>query len=493
MQLGPPGQDPVADHTWCCEHPEPWRYFRPDAEARLLSGLQRVYRIDPVEAGWSLRIVHWTASPDAIPVLARVVSDDALPPRRRAQAQTLLRTLEGTKAEAPKEPMGAEPTQNSSNTPTLLKKLTETHDRTKRAFIVDELSLRFDTENSADIRLDILCELLGERHPDRATLLEKSLRSEHRIPMSNPTRSRLILACATARDDSVLEHMHDLLDCPNARPDSYDVYEAIKALVRAPPKRLDESYRRELLNTLRRQHWWEVKSDEERGQARVIEAALGGIAPPRWRLWGSPHAAPLRYVAEALGFLETSQAIRRLGRLLRDGTLSVRSQAARSLRRIGTSEAARTLAVHVRDDVLPGRVPYDIEGISTVTVTIDAVISHQLKDAANLLYDLLHTPTMQAHDIPERCAIGLSLLNDPRCMDLHGPSGLPALIHAALSRIPLRSPSPLLGHLHHAIRWLIEHQALPMTLPSTLVPPHGERVALSRSLLAWSDARTPGD
>jgi len=311
--------------------------------------------------------------------------------------------------------------------------------------------------------------------------------------MSDATRSRLILACATAHDDAVLEHMHDLLDCPGSRPDPYDVYEAIKALVAAPPERLDESYKRELLSTLRRQAWWRNRSSEEKGQQWVIEAARGGSTPPKWRLWGLARSVPLRYVAEALGFVDTTHSVRRLGRLLRDGTLSVRSQAARSLHRIGTPEAANTLASHVRDDVLPGRVPYDIEGISTVTVTIDAMINHRLECAADLLHELLHTPSMQAHDIAERCAIGLGLLHDPRCMEIHPPSGLPALIHAALSRIPLRSPSPLVGHLHHAIHWLQQHRALPLELPSRLQPHHAERVALSRALLAWWDEQSCED
>ena len=60
----PPGTDPVADHTWCCEHPEPWRYFRPEAEERLLSGLERVYpaRLGPAQLGlaWSFNFAHFS-------------------------------------------------------------------------------------------------------------------------------------------------------------------------------------------------------------------------------------------------------------------------------------------------------------------------------------------------------------------------------------------------------------------------------------------------
>lgn len=493
----PPGQDPVFDHTWCCEHPDPWHYFDPEALARLLSGLRRVYRVDPVEAAWSLRIVEWAATEAAIPVLQEIVTENMLPPQTQRIAAKVLARLEHELSQTPESPAPrqVEPPPDHATLDMLLAQLSDAQSPAERARIADALARKAEVEPQLDKKVAAISELLCERHPMAPELLEKWVIGKRGTALNTEMRTQLMLATAAAQNDKAYSFLERLLLHDSGGLLTYDVYEAIKSLVDRPPPGFDDVARQRLLDGLRRTRVFTQATPADAGQLLVITAALGGetvSAAVRaqgsfFRRLFSAEARRTRwhrYFTDALGYIGDEDSIRILGRLLRSRRLGIRAAAAVSLRRIHSVAAAQTLVDHVRTDVLTGKVPFDIDGVQVVRHAFDMAVLHRPKNAADTLALVLKTDRMEADDIADRAAIGLCILGDERCLTTRKDTGLPKLLHAVLSHQDVRRGEVLGAYIGHAARWLNDRYQAGFTIPAE---PMGQlaRVYLQRAMLVW--------
>lgn len=493
----PPGQDPVFDHTWCCEHPDPWYYFDPEAENRLLSGLKRVYRVDPVEAAWSLRIVEWAATEAALPVLQEIIAENLLPPQTQRIAAKVLTRLEAELAAAPQKPESNPilPVAENATIDLLLTRLSDAQSPAERTFVASAIAQRVEAEPQLDKKVAAISELLCERHPSATELLEKLVMGRRTVALTAEMRTQLMLAAAAAQHDKAYSFLERLLLNDSAGLLLYDVYEAIKSLADRPPPGLDETARQRLLDGLKRTRIFTQATPADAGQLLVITAALGGESVSAavraqgsfFRRLFSMEARRTRwhrYFTDALGYIGDDDSVQILGRQLRSRRLGIRAAAALSLRRINSVAAAQTLVDHVRTDVLTGKVPFDIDGVQVVRQAFDMAVIHKPKGAADTLAMVLKTERMEADDIADRAAIGLCILGDDRCLTIRKDTGLPKLLHAVLSHQDVRRGEALGAYIGHAARWLNERYHANFKIPAE---PMGQlaRVYLQRAMLAW--------
>ena len=210
MTLLHPGHDPVADHVWCCEHPEPWHYFRPVAYQRLLSAIERVYRVDPVEASWCLGILEWTATPEAIPLLNRILVDRAVSPKQQRKIRQILQNLEDGSA-LPENAFSHADLQKK-NIPDLLKLLQQTQDLSPRKKAIELLIDAYANPDNKIYAVDILSEVLSEQHPAAAKLVSAAISAGGSNSLSPDDRAQLFLACATWIHPAALDTLYLILD-----------------------------------------------------------------------------------------------------------------------------------------------------------------------------------------------------------------------------------------------------------------------------------------
>jgi hypothetical protein len=494
MGLSPPGHDPVADHIWCCEHPEPWHYFQTIPYQRLLSAIERVYRVDPVEASWCLGILEWTATPEAIPLLERILIDRAVPPKQQRKIRHILKNLETQTATSHGDIHDEDLDQFSI--PELLKTLQQTVDPLRRKKAINLLVDAFPASTSKPYTVEILSEVLSEQHPSGADLVATTITPRGSASLNPEDRAQLFLACATWIHPTALETIHLLLESTQGGLPIYDTYEGIKALCLNPQTKPNPIERKSLYEHLLGQNWYQAKCAEEAGQMGVISSALleeqdTDFKPWKQRFrWPGKSGVLRRYLAERRGFLHNPRSERWLKRMLRDREISVRRQAARSLTQIGSNPCVDSLIEHVAKDIITGRVPFDIEGVDVVRHTIDMVVRSQNPAGMDLLTTLLHTPTMRADDLPSRTAVALCVLDQDHCMRRRDDNHLPEILHAALTPLPSTPGSLLDQHTYKAAQWMKSRFDAPFSLTS-LPLSHLARVRLSQDMLAWWLAREP--
>jgi len=489
MGLDAPGVDPVADHTWCCEHPEPWHYFQEEAEARLLSGLSRVFRVDPVETSWSLRIAEWTASERAIEVLEEILSENAVTPKVRKRCQRLLRLV----AQRPK--IACEPEENTHEHETveeLLACVRSPEGGTRRARAADALGTQLSEIEFSSIQVAALSELVGMEHPSSDPILQSWTLQ---FPSCNAVEEANLLLSASASSRPVaFEFLEARLANSRRGFEIYDVYEAIRALMRSRPSNATQERLDRLLSKLRTHGWWRSSSPEERSQMMVVESALSqgkslnGSAVIAWLERFIRPDLKGNYRQEAFGFLVNGRGLRVLKRGLTDPELFVRREAARSLRRHNTENAVQILVDHVREQILPGHLPLDIEGADVVRYAMDGVLEIGSEGGEDFMYDVFSEPALATHDLRQRAALGLCFLKDARCLESEKSSGLPAVVQAAICPLPSESGDPLEGYLLRVSHWLRDACDWNLDIPEAPLT-HLERVKLSRSMVTLSRRR----
>ena len=163
----------------------------------------------------------------------------------------------------------------------------------------------------------------------------------------------------------------------------------------------------------------------------------------------------------------------------------MRREAARSLCRIGGRGAVEILVAHVREQIIPGHLPLDIEGADVVRYAMDGVLEGGNESDVDFLHDVFNEPSMAIHDLRQRAAIGLCLMNDSRCMTPENSSQMPSLIQAAISPMAFESKDPLRGYLVRVTRWLNQCYGTELKVPEG-EPSHLERVHLSRKMVLWA-------
>jgi hypothetical protein len=489
----PPGQDPVADHTWCCEHPEPWHYFVSDNEARLLSGLSRVYRVDPVEAAWSLHIAAWAATEAAIPVLTEVATSLALPPKSRLVAQEVLFALdpEGAGARPLSETIAQARDQGAG---ALIELLGATHGAESRRAIADCLAELAGGRLPVGERLAAVTELASERHPRAAELVDRWLLGPGRLALDDEQRAHALLACASSGEDWGLDCASHILADDPGRVGLYEIYEATKSLALRPPPALTDAARHALLGAIRGLAVWNEQSPHRADYQLVIQAALLGPAAARavhrasrpggfLGLFGRSNRRPhLRAVAEAAGYIGDS-AVPLLGRLVRETRLMVRREAARSLWRLDSAPASEALLDFLGTAVLPGKIGLDVEGVEAVRLALDALVRDPVPSAPPVLAALLVAPHLQIDDLAERTAVTLARLGDARCELPHPQAKIPRIAHAALTPLSVTRREALADYVRDAARWLEQSRGVDLAIPEGDLG-HRSRVHLQRRIRA---------
>lgn len=486
MTLGPPGADPVADHTWCCEHPEPWNYFDPVAEARLLSGLSRVFRVDPVETSWSLRIAEWAGTEASQTVLREILAENAVTPKVRLRCERLLRAVcDGDDLSPPQEP-------SPDSFSELVDVLGAVRDEGNRQDSARILAGKLDQAESLQELLLAVSELLGMGHEAVDEIVGSWMTSPPAWSAEEEAHV-LLSASASGRDQGFLLLESRLLASRRGFQ-VYDVYEAVRALMRSLPPVATKERLRALYEGLNGQVWWRATDGEEAGQMAVVGAALTGGETLRKKSLFDGLFAVLKgtalkgnYQQEALGYSGGKKALRKLKAGLQDPELFVRREAARALCRIGGEGAIQVLVAHVREQILPGHLALDIEGADVVRYAMDGTLENHSGGDADFLYEIFNEPSMGIHDLRQRAALGLCFLGDSRCMAMEESSHLPALIQAAISPLASESEDPLQGYLERTAKWLNHTYGTTFDVPEPS-PTHLERVHLSREMVLWAKA-----
>lgn len=483
--LPPPGVDPVADHGWCCTHPEQWRYFRPDAEARMLSALGAIFRVDPVETEFLLDLAEWAATEAALPVVQRLVASGDLAPKLAGRAASLRERLR-----PPGGVTAAVGPLDGADNAALVERLHHTREAAHRERIADELARR--ARDARDVT--IACELLGERHPAGASLMRALVAGVERSALTEEQRAIAALACAASGLQEAMEPLVALLD--DGRPmDTHDLYEVVKAFATDPPL-LGDSERSSLVTAV---HRCLVPSGSmDRARALVIDAMLLGTGAARRVAMASLgiRLRPLtrgertgwrRSLAEASGWIDTPGSVRRLATLACSEERSVRSEAMRALRRLGTPAASGAALRGVARMVRAIRPALDIDGAEAIHTALDLLVRVPAKGTADVLAHVLRTAAFDGHGVQARAAIALAQLDDPRCLRPHRASGLPALVAALLLPLPVTPGRARTGELFDAgVAWLERYSA--QALVADDAPnEHLRRVHTSRRILAWSD------
>ncbi len=462
MSERPPGVDPVADHTWCCEHPEPWNYFDSEAEKRLLSGLGRVFRVDPVETSWSLRIAEWAVSERGIPVLKTILAENAVSPKVRRRCHALLREL----GEDGREEHGGEKTSNSQV----------------------EASLAWDAKgDGVPPGREAVVEWIGRGEAAGDSYCRQWMHSPPSWSLEEETE--VLLAASASGRDAPFELLAHRLTSSRRGFAVYDVYEMVRALMRKPPPSATPQKLQSMERTLREQPWWRAKGREERGQQVVVESALsGGERLTQFRIggkWGMMRRPPIPggYWQEACSFCQTPWGAQELGRGLRSPELFVRRQAARGLRRHGTPAATMELMSVVRREIRSGRIPLDIEGAEVVRQAMDGVLHHRPDGGIDFVAEVFGADVFRVHDLHHRAALTLGLFGDTRCLKPSPTSHLPAVVEAAVSPLHCRPGDPLEGAAESIAPRLEEWLDAPIPTGSGKTP-HLSRVAMSRAMVA---------
>lgn len=494
-----PGRDAVADHTWCCEHPEPWHYFHPLALARLLSGLARVSEVDPVETAWSMRIASWAAGEEADSVLAQLEVDADLTPKLRAAAAGLRRRVQpdSTLAAAPELApacgcdTGAErdPASATAAIPELLSDLRSARDPVLRDALVHTL-LRLAPDAPADMRSSVLIELVAAEQPAAEALWQRWFHGDAGSSLSDGGRAHLALALAGCGQSwarlasaRVVAHLTRGLS-------AYEVYELTRALDRAPAA--GEAERRAVRQVITAAPWWAPAAASDPAVALVVAAALGlpGVERDFRRaarpgvfssgIWRRTEGR--RAVAEAAGYLPGAVAARRIAKWLDDPGLGVRREAARSLWRLDQPDM---LQAHLRHSVLPGKALFDIEGVDVIRYAVDALVRHRPPRAEQTLAAMLRNESLHIHDLADRVALALVFLDDPHALLPHPQTQIPWAVHAALTPVPLARWEIMRDPVAQVAQYLARHWDRP-DLRAGAEPPlsHLQRVHLQRRMLA---------
>ena len=501
----PPGRDPVADHAWCCSHSELWRFFRPDAEARLLSALGAIFRVDPVETEFLLDLAAWAATEAALPVLRKMADSGDLAPKLQRRTALLLSRL-GAEAPEGMEVRADEPEDPGA----LLEQLLKSESLTERRHIADRLAELVTQGRAEAHKFMIACELVGEGHPQGIGLLSPLLRGIDRSGLTDEQRSLALLTCAAAGTDEALALLAELV-LTGSRPfDGDDLYEATKALVAAPPPALDMELRRTLADKLRT--LMREQDDREPGRALVIRTMLLGREGRR-QLWLASLRSTLllalrselvtrqRALAEAAGYVGTDNAVRLLRGLTRAEDRLTRTEAMRGLVRAGSPAAARAGLAALRRIVRRSGAGLDMDDATSVHAAIDLLVRTGHRRGARTLARILDRRPLQTHGIATRAALALAALGDDRCMRIDTAADVPHLIVALLSPQPVmpgRGRSAEREAFELGVRWLEAHSGASLLVPSESDEPasrHLSRVWTCRRIITWWDAsqaaRTP--
>jgi hypothetical protein len=490
MVLGPPGADPVADHTWCCEHPEPWNYFKKESEERLLSGLGRVFRVDPVEMSWSLRIAEWAATDSAQSVLREILSENVVPPKARKRCERLLHHVgQDNDGESP----GMESVEVHFDA--LVKGLLSPRYEGDRQAAAGLLSARLGEAETARDQVLALAEIVGMGHAGGDEWLYRWV--AHPPSLSQEEETHLLLASGASGRGSAFAFVERALSSSSRGFEVYDVYETIRALMRNRPQEATEERLDAMRLCLLSHSWWKGVTAEERGQMHVVESALHsakshadeGVVKRIVRGWKWKSIKRV-YQLEALGYGLSGRVLRRLRVGLRDPELFVRREAGRSLRRLGSKAATDILVNHVREQIIPGHLPFDIEGADGVRYAMDGVLEEGDPAGSSFLYDVFRESTMRTHDLPQRAALSLCFLGDDRCMRTSSESGLPELVQAAISPLSSESLDPLEQYQVRSARWIQRTYGANLPIPDG-DPTHLERVHLSRAMVTWAEEEWP--
>lgn len=489
-QLPPPGQDPVADHGWVCAHTEQWRYFRPDAEARMLSTLGAIFRVDPVETEFLLDLAEWSATEAALPIAQRLVASGDLAPKLARRATSLrekLRPVEGVTA--------AVGSLVDADTPALIEQLHRTPERAHRERIAEELARRAQ-EGAGGDALTIACELLGERHPRGAVLMAALITGVERSAFTEEQRAIAALACAASGLDAAVEPLIALVEGGRSM-DAHDLYEAVKAVAAHPPAGFSMDQRMRLDRAVR--SCLKSRTATDRARALVIDAILLGTNARRRvamaslgiRLRPLTHGERTgwkRSLAEASGWIDAPGSVRRLESLVGSSERSVRNEAMRALRRLGTPAAARVALRGLSSMVRAMRPAVDIDAAEAIHTALDLLVRVPAPGTTDVLDRILRSQAFDGHGVQARAAIALAQLDDARCMRRHPASGLPQLVHALLLPQPVTPGRARSEHLFEAgVAWIERHAGRPM-LADDAQNEHLRRVHTSRRILAWSDA-----
>lgn len=491
--LPPPGADPVADHGWCCAHSEQWRYFDPGAETRMLTALGAIFRVDPVETEFLLDLAEWAATEAALPVAERLVASGDLAPKLARRAAALRSTLDPAQT-SPTPGDGADdgtPT-GPDTTSALIDRLHQIRDPAGRDRIVVELAARAAAGGTD--RLAVACELLGERHPAGATLMASLVTGVDRTALTDEQRAIAAMACAASSLDGAIAPLVSLLGDGRAM-DAHDLYEAVKAVASHPPPGLDAAGRATLDGAVRQA--LQPKTRIDRARALVIDAMLLGVETRRRVAMASftariqpltrgEKAVWIRSLAEASGWIDTPASVRRLARLVTSDDRSVRNEAMRALRRLGTPAAAQ-VALRGLGALIAARSAVDIDAAEAIHTAIDLLVRTGTGDACNALTRILRHEAFDGHGVQGRAAIALAQLDDARCLLPHGPSGLPHLVRALLLPQPVTPGRSRSSTLFDAgVAWLERHAGRPFDAADA-PNEHLRRVHTSRRILAWSN------
>ena len=140
---------------------------------------------------------------------------------------------------------------------------------------------------------------------------------------------------------------------------------------------------------------------------------------------------------------------------------------------------------HVREQILTGHLPLDIEGAAVVRYAMDGVLEVNVNHGADFLYEVFSEPSLSTHNLRQRAALGLCFLGDSRCLEKEKRSGLPAVVQAAICPLASESGDPLEGYLRRVGIWLKAVCGWPLVIPEEPMS-HLKRVKLSKSMVEYS-------
>jgi hypothetical protein len=226
-----------------------------------------------------------------------------------------------------------------------------------------------------------------------------------------------------------------------------------------------------------------------RGKEALPRVTLAGLSLAVRPVTRGERTAWKRSLAEALSAIDTPGSLRQLARYALSNDRSVRAEAMRSLRHIGTERAARVALLALRPIVGVLRPAIDIDAAEAIHTALDLFVRTHYTKAARLLSRMLKMRELDAHGVQARAALTLAELDDERCLRPHPGSGLPHVVHALLVPQPVtpgRRRDQDVVLFERGVRWLERRWGTELLVDAPTW--HLRRVLTSRRIIRRCDA-----